>query len=758
MSRLIEALDFGWRTRLPLVLQSEEAECGLASLAMVMAFHGKSLALPELRRRFGMSLRGATLKDLARIAAALSLTARPLRLELEELALLKTPAILHWDLNHFVVLAEVTTKDVTIHDPAIGIRRLPMSEVSKHFTGVAMELTPAVGIEAEKPTPRIRMRSLIGNMIGVKSSLARVFSVALTIEVFVALTPLYMQWTLDDALVTADRDLMTTLALAFALLLMFRVLFTAFRGWMLLAIGASVKVQGRANLFGHLVNLSASYFESRQLGDILSRFGSQETILQALTTDVVEAMLDGILAIGTLALMFVFAPTLAFVVLVGTIVYAILRWATYTPLRHASVEALAWTARRDTHFLETLRGMKTIKLFNAEDERGRGWLNLLVESMNRQLTTQKLQIVFTTANLFVSGTVALLVVCFGARQVLDRGLTVGALVAFIAYKDQFSTRITALINRGLDLQMLHIHGERLADIVMTQPEERDYSELADVGPGQVEATSMHPPTIELKNLRFRYSEHDPWVLDGVDLRIEPGESVAIVGESGCGKSTLLKILMTLLRPAEGEGTISVDGQLVSQLGVSRYRNMLGVVMQDDQLFAGSISDNISFFAESPDPKRIEACAKAAAVHDAITAMPMGYATLIGDMGGALSGGQKQRILIARALYRKPRILLLDEATSHLDVACERAVNAALAIQARAVTRVIVAHRPETIMSADRVVVMANGKIVGQRRKTDLTGSPLAAAQAKLSPAPAQPVPEPVRDVESGPRLSEESVA
>lgn len=714
MNSLTASLNLGFGTRLPIILQSEAAECGLACVTMILGYYGQPTTLPDVRRRFGMSLRGSTLKDLSRIASALSLVPRPLRLDLEELHELKTPCILHWDLNHFVVLKEVTATGIVIHDPAIGIRKLPTSEVSKHFTGVALELTMGTALEAAEPPPRVKMTALIGRMMGLKSALGRVFLVALGIEVFAALTPLYMQWVLDDALVSGDRDLLTTLAIGFGVLLAVKTLLGAMRSWMLLAVGSSVRVQGRANLFAHLVELPTAFFESRQLGDVLSRFGSQETILQALTTDVVEAILDGILTIFTLSLMIIFAPGLAAVVVAGTALYALLRWLSYTPLRHAQVETIAWNARSDTHFLETLRGMKTIKLFNAQEDRRRDWLNYLVETVNRQLTTQKLQAVFANSNQLLTGAISLIVVWLGARMVLERTFTVGALMAFIAYKDQFTGRITALINRGLDLTMLRVHGERLADIALTEPEARDHSGMLEVKQPEAEA-EREPATIELKNIRFRYSDNDPWVLDGIDLKIEPGESVAIVGGSGCGKTTLLKVLASLLAPSEGE--IAIDGKAVTQLGMTKFRNQLGVVMQDDHLFAGSIADNISFFSDTPDQTRVEECAKRAAVHDAIATMPMSYGTLIGDMGTALSGGQKQRILIARALYRNPSILLLDEATSHLDVARERAVNEA--IKKSHLTRVIVAHRPETILSADRVIVLGNGKVVDELRQNDI---------------------------------------
>jgi len=695
---VLDAVSFGWGRRLPMLLQTEAAECGLASLTMVASYFGYHAELADMRRRFGLSLKGATLGELMRIADQIRLASRPLRLDLSELHLLKTPCILHWDLNHFVVLKSVGHSGVVIHDPAVGLRRMPLEHVSRHFTGIALELTPTGGFEPMKAAPRVRLSVMLGRLVGIKRSLAHVLLLALAIEVFSMISPLFMQWVVDNALVTADHDLLLTLVLGFSLLLLIQTAVSTMRGWMLMVLSVSLKVQARANLFSHLLNLPATYFEARYLGDVMSRFGSQETILQAITTELVEAILDGLMTSITLVIMFVFAPELALIVVFGAVLYGLLRWISYTPLRQASAEAIIWAAKRDSHFLESLRGIKTIKLFNAQDDRRSHWLNLMVETVNRQLTTQKLQLLFRTSNSLLMGFLSILVVWLGAQRVLENTFSVGLLLAFIAYKDQFLRRVSEIVNKAVDLQMLRLHAERLADIALTAPEPRD---------GWVGPLGERPPAaVEVRNLCFRYSEIDPWILDNVNFRIEPGEAVAIVGPSGCGKTTLLKLLAGLLQP--GHGNISIDGKSLSRLGIETYRAMLGVVMQDDQLFAGSIADNIAFFSERFDPERIEACAKLAAVHDDITAMPMAYGTLIGDMGTVLSGGQKQRVLIARALYRQPSILLLDEATSHLDVDREKSVNSA--ISATQVTRIIIAHRPETIRSADRVIRLDQGKV------------------------------------------------
>lgn len=700
-------LRLGLRRRVPVVLQSEAAECGLACLAMIAAFHGDEAGPSALRRRFGFSLTGATLRDLVAVADRLGLASRAVRVDLDELALLKLPCVLHFDMNHFVVLTAVGRNGIVIHDPAEGVRRLTFAEASRHVTGVALELTPTGGFRTAAAPPRVKMSALIGRMVGLKRALLMLLLLAGALEVFALLSPLFLGLVVDQAIVSADIDLITTLALAFGLLLLLRVAVDGLRGWLLIGLGAKVSVQSRANLFSHLAGLPAAWFEARHTADVMSRFDSQEKILDTITTDLVIAVLDGLMCIVTIAVMAALAPGLALVVAVGTALYALLRIVSYAPLRQASAEAIVWNARQDSHFLETLRGIKTVKLFNAERERRAHWLNLLVESVNRELVTERLELLFRIANALVLGLLALVVIVVGARSVVAGTFSVGLLIAFIAYKDLFVSRVSALIDTAVELRMLGLHAERLADIALSEPEE--------TGGRQGPSAPATPPkrvAVEVRDLAFRYGANDPFVLDGVSFAIAPGESVAIAGPSGCGKTTLLKLLAGLLTPTRG--AILIDGVPVERTGLAAYRSILGVVMQDDHLFAGSIGDNIAFFAADADDARIEDAAEAAAVAQDVEAMPMGYGTLIGDMGTALSGGQKQRVLLARALYRRPALLLLDEATSHLDLERERAVNTALArIEA---TRVVIAHRPETIHASARVITLENGRVARDDRR------------------------------------------
>jgi ATP-binding cassette subfamily B protein RaxB len=705
---MLDSLKFGFtRRRVPLVLQTEAAECGLASLAMVAWHFGLRIDLPTLRERFSLSAKGATLADLVRIAGLLELNARPLRAELEHLSMLQLPCVLHWDLNHFVVLTEVRGQVAVIHDPARGVRRMPLSEVSKHFTGVAMELVPAADFRPRTERQHISLQQLLGRVTGLRRSLAQIFALALALEGFMLLAPFFLQWVVDSVLVSADRDLLITLGIGFGLLVLIQVATGAVRSWAVLYLSATLNLQWLSNVFAHMMRLPVSWFEKRHTGDVMSRFNAIQHIQQTMTTSFIEAVLDGLLVVLTLAMMFVYSGTLTGIALGCVVVYALLRWAFFRPLRDATEESIVHDAKRETHFLESLRGVQSIKLFNRQEDRQAQFMNRVVDAMNANLATRKLDLMFGVMHKLVFGLERIAVIWVGALLVMDRSFSVGMLFAFFAYKEQFALRVSGLIDKVVELRMLRLQGERLADIVLSAPE-------SEVAGGLLVRERKVEPRLELQDVSFRYSDAEPEVLSGLSFTIEPGESVAIVGPSGCGKTTLLKLMLGIHAPQQGE--MRVGGVPVQQLGMRAWRDMIGTVMQDDQLFGGSIADNISFFDASPDPEWAEECARLAAVHDEIVAMPMGYHTLIGDMGASISGGQKQRILLARALYKRPQILFLDEATSALDVDRERIVNQS--IRQLALTRVIVAHRPETIASAGRVIVLKDGNVTQDLRSVN----------------------------------------
>ncbi len=695
----LEQLSFGFGRRLPLLLQTEASECGIACLGMVAGYFGHHTNLTQMRQRFSVSIKGVQLGDLLQMAASMGLGTRPVKLDLEDLPDLRMPCILHWNFNHFVVLKSVKGKVVTILDPAVGERRLSLAEVSDSFTGVAVEFWPDKGFQKVSSPPRIRLRSLMGEVQGLYRSFGQILLLAGALEVFALVSPFFMQWVIDHVIVSGDRNLLTTLAIGFGLLMLLQQGVSTLRSWVIMHMATTLNVQWRANVFSHLLKLPVDYFEKRHLGDVVSRFGAVDSIQRTLTTSFLEAILDGMMATATLVMMFVYSPLLGWITIGAMVLYALGRWAWYRPLRMATEEQLVHAAKQQSHFLETVRGVKTIKLFQRHSERRSAWLTVLVEQVNADLRTQKLHVMYSLLNGLLFGVERILIIWLGARMVMDGNFSVGVLMAFMAYKDQFGGRVSGLIDKVVEMRMLEVQGARLADLVLSEPE----PEVAT----PVQQGHALAPTIEAKDLHFRYADGEPWVLDGVNLKIEAGESVAIVGPSGCGKTTLLNALLGIRQPSAGQ--ILIGGVDVQHLGLTALRSMVGTVLQDDVLFAGSIADNISFFDPQIDHAWVQACAKMAAIDTDIEHMPMGYNTFIGDMGSALSGGQKQRVLLARALYKRPQILLLDEATSHLDVAREALVNQS--IHNLKVTRIIVAHRPETIASADRVVVLSQGKVV-----------------------------------------------
>jgi ATP-binding cassette subfamily B protein RaxB len=687
------ALFSGRRGYLPEIHQAATTECGLACLAMIASYYGRQTDLNTLRREYPVSLQGTTLRTLMDNAAKLGLAARPLRLEAESLHNLQTPAILHWDMNHFVVLRHVDRSGIIIHDPSFGVRRHSLSEVSKHFTGVALELVPDASFRRQKAPFKLSLFDLLGQLSGLAPLLIQTLVLSVVLQLYVLASPFYMQIVIDNAIAKNDHDLLVVLALGFALFLLINTGATLIRARLLTYAQSSLAFQMGTGLFRHLLRLPMTYFEKRHIGDLVSRFGSTAPVRALLAEGLVAALIDGAMAVLTAAMMFLYQPILSLVVLAALAIYLGLRMASYYPLRRRMLELIEAKSRENSAFIETMRAVQSIKIFTRESERSAVWMNRYAEVVQTEASTGFLHQIFQVANQTIFGLENLLIIFLGAQAALAGEMTVGMLFAFISYKHQFVSKAANLVGQAIEYRMLDLHLERLSDIAGSEPEG-----------GHSRPTAYQQPiegNIEVRDLCFRYAEGEPFVLRNVNLNIRAGEYVAITGPTGCGKTTLLKVILGLLEPTSGE--ILIDGVPLRILGHEAFRKSIGVVMQDDQLLSGSIADNICFFDESFDLEHMTHCAELAGIHDEICRMPMAYNSLIGDMGTSLSGGQKQRVLLARALYRRPRLLFMDEGTSHLDIATERQVTAA--VKALGLTRVIIAHRPETIASAPRRLVM-----------------------------------------------------
>lgn len=698
----LNALNFGWGRRLPMMQQTQATECGLACVGMISNYFGHSIDLVTMRRRFSTSLKGATLADVMLIAHRLGLSGRALRLEVEELVKLRRPCILHWDLNHFVVLKSVSKNKITIHDPARGIRDVAMDEVSQCFSGVALELMPTANFKKIEEKESVSMFALIGSVIGVHSAFAQIFILSIAMELFAILGPFYMQWVMDQVLVSADRDLLTLLGIGFILVVIMQTAISVIRSWVTTWFSSLLSVQWTANVFSRLLGLPMAYFETRHVGDIVSRFGSISTIQSTLTSRFISTILDGIMAFATLALLFVYNSKLTWIVIGLFVAYGIIRLVSFRPFRQANEDQIITSARAQSILLESIRGVQAVKLNNKQEVRLTSYANALVETTNKGIAIQRLSIGFSALQGVISGIGRVVLIWLAAREVLDGNFSVGMLTAFVSFADQFVGRASGLIDAIIDFRMLRLHGERLADIVLTD-KEGDMESTIAVPEREGESSG---PGLNIKGLSFRYAETEPWVIDDCSFTVNPGESVAIIGPSGQGKTTMAKLLLGLLKPEEG--SIEVGGIDIRKQGMHLHRKRIGCVMQDDILFAGSIADNICFFDTNPDQALIEQVAQLAQIHEDIMAMPMAYQSLVGDMGSSLSGGQNQRVLLARALYRKPELLILDEASSHLDVEREKLINQE--IKTMSITRVIIAHRQETIRCADRILILNSGKI------------------------------------------------
>lgn len=697
---MLGRLDFGGAHRVPEILQSEAAECGLACLAMCAAAHGFETDLGSLRRRFSLSLKGTTLKQLVDIAGRLDLAARPLQLDMNELGQLALPCILHWDLCHFVVLVKFDGKRAVIHDPAVGVRTLGVDEVARHFTGVALELTPTPAFQPRRERPKIGLGELLGRVRGLRGSLVQIGLLSLSLEVLALLLPWVNQWIIDDVVVSGDLGLLNMLAIALFLLALSHVAINGFRSWVVMYIGTHLNLQWLSNIFGHLLALPIDYFEKRHLGDVISRFRASNEIQQALTQGFVEAVLDGLMAVIALIVMFFYSPTLAAVVLASVLVYALMRAVFYRAYRARSEEVITRSALVDSHVMESLRGVQSIKLFNFENARRASWFNLQVDYFNARIRQRKLDILYQWGQGALSAAENAFVLWMAAKLILGQLFTVGMLMAFIAYKSQFRSRMTALVDRLFQFRLLQIQQERLADIVLTPTEGggRQALPVPDADGGF---------EIEVRDLWFRYGDDEPWVLQGLNLKVGRGESVVIMGASGCGKTTLVKILLGLMQPIRGE--VLVNGASLAHLSLEDYRSRLATVMQEDRLFSGSILDNVSFFEAQPDLVRVRESLLKASVLGEIEGAPMGLQTLVGDMGTTLSAGQTQRVLLARALYKQPELLVMDEATSHLDEANQLRIREQLA--GLGLTRIAITHRAGMVTAGDSLYRLEAGALL-----------------------------------------------
>jgi ATP-binding cassette subfamily B protein len=688
--------------RYPFYAQQSASDCGAACLVMIGSYWGKHFSVNRLRDMTNVSRSGASLRAIATAAESLGFITRPVKASFDKLAEQPLPAIVHWEGKHFIVVYEMTKKLVIVGDPAIGQRTLTPKEFQAGWTGYALLLQPTTLLKDAKneTTSLWKFFELVKPHHKV---LLEVFIASVLIQLFGLVTPVFTQLLLDRVLVQRSFTTLNAIALGMIIFGLFRVVMNGVRQYLLDHTANRVSVALLVGFIKHTLRLPLSYFESRYVGDIVSRVQENEKIQRFLTGQTLSILLDLLTLVIYLGMMFWYSWRMALFVLFTVPPFFILALASTSILRRISREIFNAGAEENSYLIESLTGIRTVRSLAIEQTVRWRWeelLNKLIrKTFNAQVISNRLSVMTGVIETFVN--TALL--WYGASLVINQELTIGQLVAFNMLVGNVISPFQRLSLLWNELQEIVISTERINDVLEAEPEE-DLQNKPRKSLGSLRGY------IRFQNVTFRYHpESDTNVLENINFEIQPEQMVAMVGRSGSGKTTLSKLILGLYPPTDGK--VFIDGQDVTSISLRSLRSQVGVVDQDTFLFGGTIRENIAVAHPDVSLSEIIQAAQMAGADEFIQQLPLGYETQIGEGGGMLSGGQRQRLAIARALLGNPRLLLLDEATSHLDAESERIIQNNLKTILKERTSVIIAHRLSTVRNADLILVLDHGLLV-----------------------------------------------
>ena len=687
---MIERL-FAKRTNLPIVYQAENAECGLACIAMIASYHGHRIDITTMRQQHPIAASGATLRSVMDICHSMQLNTRALKLEMENLRELTVPAILHWDMDHFVVLHKVTANKITIHDPAVGLRTYSIQDAGKHFTGVALELTPGKEFKSANAAQINQISDLFSRSRSFWVVVAQIFLLSMLVQILALAAPFQIQFVVDNGLARGDSSLITTIALAFVLIVFSQAIVTYLRGLLTIYFSTQVGFQMVANVFHHLIRLPVDFFERRHIGDIVSRFGSTNHIQKLITQDAITVIVDGLFSVTTLILLFIYSPLLATITIAIILCYSVVRFLLLNMERSYNQEVLVAEASQQTLLMENIRSILVTKIYGNERHRAQLWQNNYADFVNTGIILARFMLLVVTSTTLVFALANIAIIYVGANLVLEGELTIGQLMGYIFLKNHFFASVNTMLPKLIELRLIRLQLERLADITFTEPEFEDL----EPSPFRLPMTGR----LAMNKVSYRYPGYDSDVIQDLSFEINAQDVIAITGPSGCGKSTLLKLLIGVTQPTSG--TIMVDEKTLSEYGVRNFRTNISAVLHSDALLAGSIMYNIMLDDHSLDAALFEKVTKLVEIRDDVLQLPMGFNTVVGDLGNSLSAGQVQRLLLARAIYRQPKILFLDEALSNLGN--DLAIRVLESIKAMGTTVVLVTHNPKLAELAERQI-------------------------------------------------------